>query len=317
MEIFLIDNADDAVNRLLIHRQARKACFRKEVGDFLHGARLIHGFHVYARRHDIDGFKVVELDDVVDKLAFVFVDTAVVLGFLHDGEQFAFRNGTVVRDLYEFFHQLFDAHKTYVNGLEDVNEHVDDRRGKHSERFRGLFCDAFRRDLAENEHDDRHGDGGNGGTVVAECFDKQNGGERRRTDVDDVVSHQNGGDELVVIIHELIGELCALVAVIGQVFEPDTAERRKRRFRGGEIGGQNDQNDQRYDQPCTVTVHLRKNNLSFLQKICRSHMPLGMYDNIVYYHNTRKKANRKPVNFLKTQKAQELFKTSAPFIFPL
>ena len=224
MEIFLIDNADDAVNRLLIHRQARKACFRKEVGDFLHGARLIHGFHVYARRHDIDGFKVVELDDVVDKLAFVFVDTAVVLGFLHDGEQFAFRNGTVVRDLYEFFHQLFDAHKTYVNGLEDVNEHVDDGRGKHSERFRGLFCDAFRRDLAENEHDDRHGDGGNGGTVVAECFDKQNGGERRRTDVDDVVSHQNGGDELVVIIHELIGELCALVAVIGQVFEPDTVE---------------------------------------------------------------------------------------------
>ena len=59
MKIFLIDNADDAVNRLLIHRQARKACFRKEVGDFLHGARLIHGFHVYARRHDIDGFKVV------------------------------------------------------------------------------------------------------------------------------------------------------------------------------------------------------------------------------------------------------------------
>lgn len=42
-------------------------------------------------------------------------------------------------------------------------------------------------------------------------------------------------------------------------------------------------------------------------------MPLGMYDNIVYYHNTRKKANRKPVNFLKMQKAQELFKTSAPF----
>lgn len=38
-------------------------------------------------------------------------------------------------------------------------------------------------------------------------------------------------------------------------------------------------------------------------------MPLGMYDNIVYYHNTRKKANRKPVNFLKMQKAQELFKT--------
>ena len=43
-------------------------------------------------------------------------------------------------------------------------------------------------------------------------------------------------------------------------------------------------------------------------------MPLGMYNNIVYYHNTRKKANRKPVNFLKTQKAQELFKTSAPFL---
>ena len=104
------------------------------------------------------------------------------------------------------------------------------------------------------------------GPLSPNCFDKQNGGERRRTDVDDVVSHQNGGDELVVIIHELIGELCALVAVIGQGFEPDTAERRKRRFRGGEIGGQNDQNDQRYDQPCTVTVHLRKNNLSFLQK---------------------------------------------------
>ena len=147
-------------------------------------------------------------------------------------------------------------------------------------------CGAF------GPSDPRHGDGGNGGTVVAECFDKQNGGERRRTDVDDVVSHQNGRDELVVIIHELIGELCALVAVIGQVFEPDTVERRKRRFRGAEIGGQNDQNDQRYDQPCTVTVHLRKNNLSFLQKICRSHMPLGMYNNIVYYHNTRKKANR-------------------------
>lgn len=44
-------------------------------------------------------------------------------------------------------------------------------------------------------------------------------------------------------------------------------------------------------------------------------MPLGMYDNIVYYHNTRKKANRKPVNFLKTQKAQELFKTSGLLYF--
>lgn len=66
------------------------------------------------------------------------------------------------------------------------------------------------------------------GPLSPNAFDKQNGGERRRTDVDDVVSHQNGGDELVVIIHELIGELCALVAVIGQVFEPDTVERRKR-----------------------------------------------------------------------------------------
>lgn len=47
----------------------------------------------------------------------------------------------------------------------------------------GTLCDAFRRDLAENEHDDRHGDGGNGGTVVAECFDKRcTGGERRRAD---------------------------------------------------------------------------------------------------------------------------------------
>lgn len=42
-------------------------------------------------------------------------------------------------------------------------------------------------------------------------------------------------------------------------------------------------------------------------------MPLGMYDNIVYYHNTRKKANRKPVNFLKMQKAQELFQNFRAF----
>ena len=43
-------------------------------------------------------------------------------------------------------------------------------------------------------------------------------------------------------------------------------------------------------------------------------MPLGMYNNIVYYHNTRKKANRKPVNFLKTQKAQELFQNFRVFL---
>lgn len=43
-------------------------------------------------------------------------------------------------------------------------------------------------------------------------------------------------------------------------------------------------------------------------------MPLGMYDNIVYYHNTRKKANRKPVNFLKMQKAQELFQNFRAFL---
>ena len=131
-----------------------------------------------------------------------------------------------------------------IDGLEHINEHVDDRRGKHRERLGRFLGDAFRRDLTEDQDDDRHGYGrGRGAGAAAEHLDEQDRGDGRGRDVDDVVAYEYGGDQLVVVSGKAVGELRAPVAAFRKVLDADAVQRGERRLRRGKIRRQDDHND--------------------------------------------------------------------------
>ena len=192
MEVLFVDNADDAVYRLLVNGQTGEACFNEQLSDVLCFHVYLNGFHIYTRGEDIDAFEVVKLNDVVNELAFVFVDAAVLFRFFNDGQKLAFRDRAVGRDLKELVYGLFDGDQQDVDGFENKIKYVDDRRGEHGKALGGFLRDALRGDFTADQNDNGHDDGGDGSAVVREPFYENNGCKRSSADVYDVVADQDG-----------------------------------------------------------------------------------------------------------------------------
>ena len=153
-EILVVNHADDAVERPVVDRQARIAGGCKRVGDFVVRGGLGNGDEIDARRENIRRLAVVKFDGAADQLAFLLVDAAFMLRLFDDGDQLLLGAAFFLLGCKQFGDELFDQGEEEVQRRQKHGNHADNRRGEQSERVGSVLCEAFGRDLSENQDHD-------------------------------------------------------------------------------------------------------------------------------------------------------------------
>src|ERR1035437_1442111 len=75
-QVLRVEDADDLVHRLLVHRNAAVALRDEGVDDLFHGGRDRQGRHVGPRDHDLMDAAAAQLDDGADHLLFLSLEDA-------------------------------------------------------------------------------------------------------------------------------------------------------------------------------------------------------------------------------------------------
>ena len=241
----MVDDTDDTVDTVLIDQQAGETGGGKCLGHLFGGGIDADGLEIHAMRENILCGEVTEFHGISQQLALFLVKTAVLLDLFNKGQQLFLRHGL-------FFLGGYDAIGKFLPKAEDkgkrkqkLRNEVNDRCGEHSKGIRSVLCQTLGGDLTENEHEHRYDRGRDrcaeaGIAVVCKERDKNHRGNGREGDVDDVVADEDGGDEPVVFLVKLQGKLCFFVALVRKHLETGLVHGEKRRFRGGEIGGENE-----------------------------------------------------------------------------
>ena len=224
VKVLLMDDAHDVVQRVLVDGQARIAGGLETVRRFLGGALQRHAVHPHAGGEDVAHVQVVELDGAFEQLAFIGIHAAFLLGLLHEGEQLILGDGMVVIHVQHAAEELLPLGKEPVHRLEQHHEHPDQRVHRHGKALRHLLGQALGRDFAEDEHEHGHDGRGNAHAGIAEPADEHHRAHRGQADIDDVVAHQNGGEQLFIAVGQCEGIGRALLAAVRQAFEPGPVE---------------------------------------------------------------------------------------------
>jgi hypothetical protein len=112
-------------------------------------------------------------------------------------------------------------------------------------------------DLGENQHQDRHDDGGVSDPGLAEPADQQARGERRGHDVDQVVAQQDDADQAFLGGEETVHQLGTVVALLFQRVHPRPGGCGQRCLRAGEKGREQQQHQDGADRDEYLRFHLR------------------------------------------------------------
>ena len=198
VKIFLVDDAHDVIQRLLVDGQARIARRFELVGRLLLGAPQRDAVHPHARGEDVADVQVVKLDGAFEQFALVGVHAALLLGFLHQGEQLVLGDGVVVVHAQQTAQKLLPLGKEPVDRLEHRHKYPNHRIHRHGEALRHLLGQALGRDLTEDEHKHGHNGRGHAHARAAQPAHEHHRAHRGQSDVDDVVAYQNGGEQLVI-----------------------------------------------------------------------------------------------------------------------
>ena len=251
VKILLADHAADVVQAAAVNRQAGKARLCKNRSDLLFcgGGRNAH--HVRAGGHDFVGPALGKFDGAADQRPLLLVDAASLLHLFHKGEQLFLGDGAVSGRLKDQREQLFPLPEQKVHRGQAENEPPQQRGREHGEPLGRFLGDAFGRNLAKDQHHHGGNKGGNARPVLfAQKPHEQHGGQRGRGDVHNIVADQNGGEQRVVVFRQAQHQPGPLVALVGQAFELDAAERGKRGFSGRKIGGQNNTKNNNEQRDC-------------------------------------------------------------------
>ena len=92
-QIFDVSDAHDAIDILVVDRDAREARLAHDAQDLGDSCSVLHGGHVNARDHDLADNGVAHLDDLVDHGFFFFRE---VFGILDDVAKLLFGDLLVV-----------------------------------------------------------------------------------------------------------------------------------------------------------------------------------------------------------------------------
>ena len=244
VEVLFVHDADNVIDCFTIDGNARKAGLFKQLlqrgGRFLD----VDCDHVDARGENVARIKVGELDNVVEKLLFAAVDAAVLLRLVHQRQKLVLGDAAAFLHADETGNGAFQMDEQKAQREKQGVEHRD-RTGHFERKAVGSFlCQAFRRDLAEDQHHHRHDDGGNGGAVVFEKADKQHRRDAGGGNVHDVVADEHGGKQTVIAVEQLHDAPRAAVAVGCHVFDAHAVQRHICRLGRRKKGGQGDKNDE-------------------------------------------------------------------------
>ena len=77
-QVLIVDHADDAVDIPLEHRKARIARSHHAVHRLAHGFGTLHQDHIHARRHDLAGVHVAQVQDLMDHALLVIKQIVAV-----------------------------------------------------------------------------------------------------------------------------------------------------------------------------------------------------------------------------------------------
>ena len=121
--------------------------------------------------------------------------------------------------------KLLPLGKQEVNRGKHPNPYPDERCAEHSEFFRHVFCDAFRRDFTEEQHDNRYHYRGNRRANIAVNANEEQRANGSHRDIHDVVANENSENQLVVVFRKLQSALCFFVPVICENLQTRLAQR--------------------------------------------------------------------------------------------
>ena len=248
VEVLLMDHADDVVDVLMVHRQPGVTALGEGLSDVVHGVGVLHRHDVHAGGEDLIHLHIIELDGGADELALVLVQPALDLGLVHHGHQLFLGDAAVPLLVKYHGQQLFQQAEQEVHRGKDHHENPHNGSGEHGKALGILLGQALGRDLAKDQHHNGD-DGGRDHRAVLQpqALGEEHGGQRGGGQVDDVVAHQNGGQQVVVLVHQPEGQGGPAVAGVGLALQADAVEGGKGGLRGGEIGGQDHQNNQNHD----------------------------------------------------------------------
>jgi len=204
VEILLIHNSHNVVDIIIIHRQPGKSGVGESLSDL--GFRRIerNADDVDTRSKDLCGLHLHEADCILNQIAFLVVDVALLGRLLDDGHQFLIGDAVVFRGFEDAGEQLLPLGKEKRHRGQHDHQNVEKRCGKFGDRLRRFFCNAFRGNFAEDQDHDSGYDRGNRRTgVAAEKLDKKHRGNGAESDVDDVVADENRGEQLVKVLQQL------------------------------------------------------------------------------------------------------------------
>ncbi len=232
MKVLLIDDSDNVIQVVLVHRKSGKPALLKGPADFLHGGSQLHRHDVHSRGNHVYGLQVVELDGVGNQLLLLLADASADLGLLHDGNQLVLGVGPVLLRPEQLSQQLFPQGKEHVQRREQPHQPPHNRCRKKCEPFRVFFCNILRRDFPKNKH--RHGHHHRRCGRSQRAAQQRNEHHRRNgghADIGNIVSNENRGQQLVVPVFQLQHQLRVLHVIIGHILHLNAIEGCKRRLR--------------------------------------------------------------------------------------
>ena len=250
-----MNDADDVVDRFMVNRQTRVAVFHEKRANLLHRRFLVDSDKIHARRQNIRHIEIVELDRGTDEIALVSVQPTFALSLVDNAHQLFFSDAIVAGRLEDLREQLLPHAEKEIQRRQHDNDHTQDRRRKHREALRKFLGHAFWRDFAEDQHHDRDHNRRDRGPVGHKDFREEQGGDRRRRDVDNVVADENAREQLVIILAHSQRPRSALVAVFRPGFHADRVERGERRLSGRKIRRAHHKDHHSNDHAYQTTVH--------------------------------------------------------------
>ena len=255
-QVLGVENADDHVDRALVHRHARVQVLPQPRQDLGRCHLDVEADHIGPRHHDRADGCVLELEHLVDHLPLFALDHALAGAHVDEGPQ-----------LFLGQHRLVDAlapDEPYGQ-VGQPGEHRPDRPEEHAEpRHRPagqrqeplgvLHGEGHREHLAERgEDEDQHHDLDDQPPAVAQEVVGDRRGERGGADVDDGDPDQQRDEQIVRAPEARLRRL----ALRGDPLEPRAPEREVRRLGAGEDGRTDDEHGEQPEPQQDAVRHAR------------------------------------------------------------
>ena len=96
-KIFHIDRSDHVIGRIFIDRKSCKLIFFKNINEFGVAAVDVCKNDVDPGNHNVFGSRISKIEHIVDHLFFFRLDYPVFVADIHNGAEFIFCHGVVLR----------------------------------------------------------------------------------------------------------------------------------------------------------------------------------------------------------------------------